>query len=877
MDKLTAIRIKYDDGTYSQEMPVYALAENVEWDDTHTLVDILGNIDVDITGTIQDQISQLVNNKLDADSLNQYVSEQLNTDVTNWLNNNVNPVGSAVVVDNSLSIQGAAADAKVVGDELTDLKADLSTFRTEVDLNLVEDEYVAHDGDIASYSGWSRTDYIDVSTASAIYVNNSIRATDYCHFYDAEKNPIGNYFNVSVGNNIILTNGAKYVVISNRTGSINQGKMRVWLPLVDLTLTENGKPADAKATGEAIEAAKVKIDSTLGTYGAAADAKAVGLIEDGYYVFQYNRIQNSYPNNKGVFVDYEGWDRTDYIPVTQSTVYFDNPTRTSSDNAMYDENKNFLGRFTVIIGEKIKISLSHNTRYIVVSNNRNDFYQSIYEESPINTTLIKSVSDIDEHKISIEKLNCSIFDWSLFASDTYPLGWRTGCYDISTGEGNDSTYYLRTFKTSSIIKMIDGAKYFSISVPSGYAVSVSAYDENTDEFIRSWGNPDVRSIIAVNELTIEVVHGYNYKFTVGRFSGNDSEAYINDSDLINSFVLKVYWDKNNDDILQYYFPYIQNRVDKINEIRRTSSLKSFSFIFVTDYHSIRNAKQSHKLIKYICKNTGISDVIFGGDAFQNWRNLSQSMREISKVYDTLRDATNGRFFCVYGNHEWNDITGQEDTAAGVTQMTVRSLYGVGGIDELGDYYVDNEICKTRIFFLACDVAASIPWESILWLGNQLNSIPSGYFAMVICHCGILNGSSGIYQKNTYEQVSKLLGAYDKHTIVTLADGGGNIKGSFNYTASTGNAICYLSGHVHEDLVITKAADANGVLAFTTTGDLYKNASGTHYSFVNEEGNTLVRNVGTIYENAFDVIHIDTVARKIYCIRIGAGVDREFEF
>ena len=59
MNKLTAIKIKYDDGTYSDEIPVSVLSENVEWDNTHTLVDVLGSIDVDVTGTIQDQINQL--------------------------------------------------------------------------------------------------------------------------------------------------------------------------------------------------------------------------------------------------------------------------------------------------------------------------------------------------------------------------------------------------------------------------------------------------------------------------------------------------------------------------------------------------------------------------------------------------------------------------------------------------------------------------------------------------------------------------------------------------------------------------------------------------------------------------------------------------
>ena len=63
MNKLTAIKIKYDDGTYSDEIPISVLSENVEWDSTHTLVDVLGSIDVDAKGTIQAQIDKLSNEK----------------------------------------------------------------------------------------------------------------------------------------------------------------------------------------------------------------------------------------------------------------------------------------------------------------------------------------------------------------------------------------------------------------------------------------------------------------------------------------------------------------------------------------------------------------------------------------------------------------------------------------------------------------------------------------------------------------------------------------------------------------------------------------------------------------------------------------------
>lgn len=45
---------------------------------------------------------------------------------TDWLHNNVTPVGSAVVVDKSLTIEGAAADSKATGNSIDSLKNDLN-------------------------------------------------------------------------------------------------------------------------------------------------------------------------------------------------------------------------------------------------------------------------------------------------------------------------------------------------------------------------------------------------------------------------------------------------------------------------------------------------------------------------------------------------------------------------------------------------------------------------------------------------------------------------------------------------------------------------------------------------------------------------------
>lgn len=72
-------------------------------------------------------VQQEINNKLDQMALDgsldalldPLVTSKVPAAVTAWLNDNVDPVGSAVMIDTSLSIAGAAADAEVVGDHFT--------------------------------------------------------------------------------------------------------------------------------------------------------------------------------------------------------------------------------------------------------------------------------------------------------------------------------------------------------------------------------------------------------------------------------------------------------------------------------------------------------------------------------------------------------------------------------------------------------------------------------------------------------------------------------------------------------------------------------------------------------------------------------------
>ena len=79
-----------------------------------------GVVDTKLPSVVADQLSNEVAQQLPAEvaaQIDDAVAPKVPPAVTSWLDDNVNPVGSAVTIDSSLTITGSAADAKVVGDK----------------------------------------------------------------------------------------------------------------------------------------------------------------------------------------------------------------------------------------------------------------------------------------------------------------------------------------------------------------------------------------------------------------------------------------------------------------------------------------------------------------------------------------------------------------------------------------------------------------------------------------------------------------------------------------------------------------------------------------------------------------------------------------
>ena len=99
-----------------------------------------------------------------------YIINSLPTYVTSWLNTNVNPVGSAVTIDKTLTIEGSASDAKIVGNKIINISNDLDYIDSidNVTGELINGYYLNSNGNIYENQDYQVTDFIPVSKGDII-------------------------------------------------------------------------------------------------------------------------------------------------------------------------------------------------------------------------------------------------------------------------------------------------------------------------------------------------------------------------------------------------------------------------------------------------------------------------------------------------------------------------------------------------------------------------------------------------------------------------------------------------------------------------------------------------------------------------------------
>ena len=148
--------------TLSGEWTTYKTELTAEWNEykaelTQAWTETKNYIDnyfdnLDVQEEINNKLDEMVTDGTFTNLINPIVAEDIPTLVTNWLTAHVDPVGSSVIVDDTLSIEGASADAKATGLIIAPLYSTSNTYKI---------------GDYVNYNGTIYKCNTDITTAEA--------------------------------------------------------------------------------------------------------------------------------------------------------------------------------------------------------------------------------------------------------------------------------------------------------------------------------------------------------------------------------------------------------------------------------------------------------------------------------------------------------------------------------------------------------------------------------------------------------------------------------------------------------------------------------------------------------------------------------------
>lgn len=312
----------------------------------------------------------------------------------------------------------------------------------------------------------------------------------------------------------------------------------------------------------------------------------------------------------------------------------------------------------------------------------------------------------------------------------------------------------------------------------------------------------------------------------------------------------------------YYDAYLANKIATIQTNELTVGAYGDTLAFITDVHWDYNAQKSPLLLDEIRKKTTLRTIVCGGDII----NQGERATELSIMRDCINAFKNkfgSNFKFTFGNHEQNTM-GQ--TSATEKHFTVSEVYSmcmkhqensdvVQGEPPLFYYYFDNKLQKIRYIVLDTGKYDELGQAQIDWLENVISNTEDGWSVAFFAHWMFtLSGETYVYGNAQTEFISNFVNAIAGKSSVTFWGK------TYDFSTRNLEVPFVMCGHVHADYSIYTT---NGVPIIATTTDRY----------LVERPDTL----GTITEQAFDIVQIDKINKKVLCTRIGYGSDRVFNY
>ena len=296
-----------------------------------TNLDVQEELNNKIDSMVQDgSFGRLLHQTFDAQ-----INQQTTSAVTAWLVENVTPTGSAVVVDKSLSIEGAASDAKATGDAVGKLNEDLTTTQKAYLVNpeILIDNYVKEDCSVIGYEGWD-INLIHVVAGDKVVIYSQVDSV-YNAMYSNDNVQYKNIKLKAGMNYIEIPDGYRKLLVSNAREIVKNTKAFV-LP--------------SQAINSNIEKLR-KADKGNVLFG---------------------KVPSSYIHNADGSERFSigGYESSDFIDLTDCKNFVIECQEDSDSNALYDENHNFLQGITYKAGIT-QFEKPSNAKYLRISCHKN--------------------------------------------------------------------------------------------------------------------------------------------------------------------------------------------------------------------------------------------------------------------------------------------------------------------------------------------------------------------------------------------------------------------------------------------------------------------------------------------------------------------------
>lgn len=349
--------------------------------------------------------------------------------------------------------------------------------------------------------------------------------------------------------------------------------------------------------------------------------------------------------------------------------------------------------------------------------------------------------------------------------------------------------------------------------------------------------------------------------------------------------------------------YTKQHVAKLKEAVGNGENK-LVFTLLTDSHEYNEMlKTTAANIANVQKQVSSVAVAHLGDIIDGNKTKTMSLAILGKSVSLLQ-ATGSPLLLVRGNHDdnsyqndksFNSIISSEEWYQ-TTQKTADASLPLVRQEHNSSFYYDVPAAKVRMVTLSCDIGNpgttpdelpsingktywGFDFSSLYWLGTTaLQNLPEGWQVLILSHSPTRRALNPFDKEPLNgKQIEGILQAFTQGGSYTAADliGGTTNRVDFNFEKQgKRDIIAFFYGHIHADLV---ARPAELSFPYIATA----NAFG-----IEQVDKTILplyasvpspRKRGSISENCWESVVVDTSARTVRMIRYGAGYDRTIRY